>query len=96
MVRDRAGHVQISMRDMVDTGITIAIRSPSSTETLPVVTIARDDRVLCAVPTTAGTTLYAVCGATRLTIGLYGAGSSAALPGGGQVTGQLVTSGPLN
>ena len=94
LVRDRAGHVQISMRDMVDTGLTIAIRSPKSNETLPVLTIARDDRVLCAVPTTAGTTLYAVCGATRLTIGLYG--PSSVLQGGGQITGRLVTSGPLN
>jgi sulfoxide reductase heme-binding subunit YedZ len=96
MVRDRTGNVQISMRDMVDTGLTIAIRSPRSNETLPVVTIARDDRVVCAVPTTAGTTLYAVCGATRLTIGLYDSSLSSALPGGGQVTGRLLTSGPLN
>jgi hypothetical protein len=94
MVRDRAGNVQISMRDMVDTGLTIAIRSPSSTETLPVVTMARDDRVLCAVPATAGTTLYAVCGTTRLTISLYG--PSSVLKAGGQVTGRLETSGPLN
>jgi sulfoxide reductase heme-binding subunit YedZ len=94
MVRDRAGNVQISMRDMVDTGLTIAIRSPSSAETLPVVTMARDDRVLCTVPATAGTTIYAVCRTIRLTISLYG--PSSVLKAGGQITGRLETSGPLN
>ena len=94
LVKDSAGNVQISMRDMVDTGLTIAIRSPNSNETLPVVTIARDNRVLCSVPATTGTTLYAVCGTTRLTIAFYG--PSTVLAKGGQITGQLVTSGPLN
>jgi hypothetical protein len=94
LVRDGAGNVQISMRDMVDTGLTIAIRSPNSSETLPVVTVARDNRVLCTVPASAGNTLYAVCGTTRLTISLSGPGS--VLKAGGQITGQLVTTGPLN
>lgn len=94
LVRDTAGNIQISMRDMVDTTLTIAIRSPSANETLPVVTIARDNRVLCTVPASAGATLYAVCGTTRLTIAFYGAGT--AVTSGGQITGQLVTSGPLN
>ena len=94
LVKDSAGNVQISLRDMVDTALTIAIRSPNSSETLPVVTISRGSRVLCTVPATAGSTLYAVCGTTRLTIAFYG--SSAILQGGGQITGQLVTSGPLN
>lgn len=94
LLRDRAGHVQISLRDMIDTGLTIAIRSPSLNETLPVVTIARDDRIICAVPTTAGTTLYAVCGVTRLTIAFFGAFSNA--EGERQITGRLVTSGPLD
>jgi hypothetical protein len=86
--------VQISLRDTVDTGLTLAIRSPNANETLPVVTIARDGRVLCAVPATAGSTLYAVCGKTRLTITFFGAPS--VLESGGQITGQLETSGPLN
>jgi hypothetical protein len=94
VARDSSGNVQISMRDMVDTGLTIAVRSPNSGETLPVVTIARDGRVLCAVPATVGTSLYVVCGTARLTIALNGPGS--VLNGGGQITGQLVTSGPLN
>jgi sulfoxide reductase heme-binding subunit YedZ len=94
VVRDRSGKFQISMRDMVDTGLTIAIRSPNSNETLPVVTIARDGRVLCTVPATAGSTLYAVCGTTRITIEFYGPAS--VLTNGGQIKGQLVTSGPLN
>jgi sulfoxide reductase heme-binding subunit YedZ len=94
LVRDGAGNVQISMRDMVDTGLTIAIRSPNGSETLPVVTVARDNRVLCTAPANAGTTLYAVCGATRLTISF--SGSASVLKAGGQITGQLVTSGPLN
>lgn len=94
MVRDSAGNTQISMRDTVDTALTIAIRSPNSNETLPVVSIARDTRVLCTVPATAGTTLYAVCGPTRLTISFYG--SPSVMKAGGQITGWLVTSGPLN
>jgi sulfoxide reductase heme-binding subunit YedZ len=94
VVRNKSGYVQISMRDTVDTGLTIAIRSPSSNETLPVVSISRDGRVLCTVPSTPGSTLYAVCGTTRLTIAIYGPGS--VLTDGGDVTGQLVTSGPLS
>jgi hypothetical protein len=94
LVRDRAGKFQISMRDMVDTALTLAIRSPNPNETLPVVAISRDGRVLCTVPATPGTTLYAVCVATRLTIAFYGPDS--VLKKGGQITGQLVTSGPLN
>ncbi len=94
MVRDAAGNTQISMRDTVDTALTIAIRSPSSNETLPVVTIARSSRVLCTVPATAGTSLYAVCGTTRLTIAFYGPPS--VMKSGGEITGRLITSGPLN
>jgi DMSO/TMAO reductase YedYZ heme-binding membrane subunit len=94
MVRDAAGNTQISMRDTVDTALTIAIRSPNSTETLPTMAINRDKRVLCTVPATVSATLYAVCGTTRLTIAFYG--SSSALDSGGQITGRLVTSGPLN
>jgi sulfoxide reductase heme-binding subunit YedZ len=94
LVKDASGNVQISLRDMVDTGLTIAIRSANTSETLPVVTIARDGRVLCTAPASTGTTLYALCGKTRLTIEFYG--SSTVLASGGQVTGQLVTSGPLN
>jgi hypothetical protein len=94
VVRDQSGSVQISLRDTVDTALTIAIRSPNADETLPVVTISRDDRVLCAVPASAGTTLYAVCGNVRLTITLYG--PQTVLDIGGQITGRLETSGPLN
>jgi methionine sulfoxide reductase heme-binding subunit len=94
MLRDAAGNTQISMRDTVDTALTIAIRSPNSSETLPMVAIARDRRVLCSVPATAASTLYAVCGATRLTIAFYG--TAAVLKDGGPITGRLVTSGPLN
>jgi sulfoxide reductase heme-binding subunit YedZ len=95
LVRDSAGNVQISMRDMVDTALTIAIRSPNtSSETLPVVTVARDNRVLCTVPASAGATLYAVCGPTRMTISF--SGTALVLKAGGEISGQLVTSGPLN
>jgi hypothetical protein len=86
--------VQISMRDAVDTALTIAIRSPNTTETLPVVAIARDNRVLCTMPASVGPALYAVCGTTRLTIAFYG--PSSVLTYGGQITGRLDTSGPLN
>jgi sulfoxide reductase heme-binding subunit YedZ len=94
MVRDSTGNTQISMRDTVDTGLTISVRSPGTNETLPVVTIARDGRVLCTVPATAGATLYAVCGNARLTINFYG--PATVLKAGGQITGRLTTTGPLN
>jgi hypothetical protein len=82
------------MRDSVDTALTIAVRSPNANETLPVVTVSRDTRVLCSAPATAGTTLYAVCGKTRIVITLYGPDS--VMQTGGQITGRLDTSGPLN
>jgi len=94
LVRDASGALQISMRDTVDPALTIAIRSPNSNETLPVVTIARDSRVICTVPATAGATLYALCGTTRVLITFYG--SQLVLTSGGQITGRLDTSGPLN
>lgn len=94
LVRDQTGAVQIAMRDTVDPELTIAIRSPNASETLPVVTITRGTKVICTVPATAGTTLYAVCGSVRLTISLYGPPS--ALESGGDITGRLETTGPLN
>lgn len=94
VVVGKGGYLQISMRDTVDTALTVAIRSPNSNETLPVVTISRDTTVLCTVPASVTDTLYAVCGTTRLTITFYG--SSAVLKSGGNITGQITTSGPLN
>ena len=94
VVRDTTGYTQISMRDTVDTQLTIAIRSPNANETLPVVTISRGTRVLCSVPATPGSSLYAVCGAVRLIIAFYGPPSI--LTDGGDITGRLTTSGPLN
>jgi hypothetical protein len=93
MVRDPGGNTQIALRDMVDTGLTIAVRSPTGAETLPVITIARNGRTVCIVPAHAGTTLYAVCGCTRLSITLDGSSTPAAA--GGSLTGRLVTSGSL-
>jgi sulfoxide reductase heme-binding subunit YedZ len=94
LVRDAAGYTQISMRDTVDTALTVAIRSPNSNETLPVVTVSRDGRSLCAVPAAVTATLYAVCGTTRLMISLDAPRTVA--ESGDQITGLLVTSGPLN
>jgi sulfoxide reductase heme-binding subunit YedZ len=94
LVRSPSGFMQMSLRDMVDTGLTITVRSPQPNETLPVITLSRDTKVLCTVPASAGATLYAVCGTTRLTIAIYG--STDVLKSGGDITGQLVTSGPLN
>lgn len=93
-MRDASGYTQISMRDIVDTALTIAIHSPNSNQTLPVVTIDRGARVLCTVPATATSTLYAVCGKTRLVITFYL--SSAATTERGPITGLMTTSGPLN
>lgn len=95
LVRDSSGNVQIALRDSVDTGLTITIRSPNpATETLPVMTIARGARVLCVVPTGVTTTLYAVCNGTRLTVTLFG--DDALLQKGGDITGRLDASSPLN
>jgi methionine sulfoxide reductase heme-binding subunit len=94
VVRDPSGYVQISMRDQVDPALTIGVRSPDSGETLPVVTVARDGRVLCTTPATVTTSLYAVCNATRLTISF--AGDGAALKAGGPIGGLLTTSGRLD
>jgi hypothetical protein len=95
LARDTSGNVQIALRDAVDTGLTITIRSPNpATETLPVMTIARGSRALCTVPVGVTTTLYAVCRGTRLTITLYG--GDAVLQKGGTISGRLDASGPLN
>ncbi len=87
IVRDSAGHTQIAFRDVVDPGLTLAIRAPQAGETLPVVTVARDGRTICSAPGRAESSIYAVCANTRLTIDVYGGPSS--------VTGRLSTSGPL-
>ena len=88
------GYVQISMRDTVDPDLVISIRGPLPNETLPVVTITRVDKVLCTVPASVNTTLYAVCGKVRLTISFFG--PPGVLKNGGNITGQLTTTGPLN
>src|SRR5579864_5655067 len=93
MVVDSAGNVQISMRDSADPALTIAIRSPLSNETLPVVTIARDSKTICTGPAAPGDYLYMVCGKVRLTITFYGT-DTAILKTGGNITGRLDTSGP--
>ncbi|HYM66611.1 MAG TPA: hypothetical protein VEW68_04920, partial [Patescibacteria group bacterium] len=96
MVLDAAGNSQISFRDAIDTALTISIRSPNrATETLPVVTIARGQRQLCAVPAAVTSNLYLVCGDTRITITLF-ATTLKLVTGTSDVTGQLDTSGPLN
>jgi hypothetical protein len=82
------------MRDTVDTALTVSVRSANSSETLPVVTIARTARVLCTVPAKAGSTLYAICGPSRVTVSF--SGPNAVAKGGGQIKGRLITSGPLN
>lgn len=92
LARTAGGYTQIALRDTVDTGLTLAIRSPSSTESLPVLTVARGRRTLCSVPASVTATLYAVCGRTRLTVRLYGLTPAA---GNTPITGRLDTSGPL-
>jgi methionine sulfoxide reductase heme-binding subunit len=95
IARSPAGQVQISFRDTVDPALTISIRSANATtESLPVVTVARGTKNLCTVPASVSATLYAVCGTTRLTITLYTGTASPARAG--DITGQLATSGPLN
>lgn len=94
MMRDPSGNTQISFRDTADPELTIFIRSPTSSESLPVMTLQRGKRALCSVPVSVGLTLYAVCGNTRLTITLFGPLPTQA--GSTSISGQLATSGPLN
>lgn len=91
MVRS-GGSTQIALRDTVDGALTVAVRSPADTESLPVVTIARHGRTLCTAPAGVTSTLYAVCGRTRLVIVLYGVPATA---GTASVTGRIETSGSL-
>ena len=94
MVRDPSGSVQISMRDTVDTQLTVAIRSAGAGETLPVVTIARGSKTLCSVPASVASSLYAVCGKVRLEITVDAPGPLAV--GQTNVAGRLDASGPLS
>lgn len=91
--RGADGSTQIALRDTVDTSLTISIRSALSTESLPVVTVYRHSRELCTAPVRVTSTLYAVCGSSRLSITLYG---EQAATGSGSVTGRLDASRPLN
>jgi methionine sulfoxide reductase heme-binding subunit len=93
LVRVADGSTQLALRDQVDTALTVVVRSPNSSESLPVVTVARDNRVVCTVPARATSTLYAVCGGTRLVIVLYGLPAAV---GTESVTGRLDASGPLS
>jgi methionine sulfoxide reductase heme-binding subunit len=92
MLRGADGTTQVALRDKVDTALTVVVRSPTTTESLPVVTIARNSRVVCTVPARVSSTLYAVCGGTRLVIALYGV---TAATGSQSVTGRLDASGGL-
>lgn len=83
-----SGGVDIALRDTVDTALTVVITPPGPTETLPLLTVARNGVTVCAdVPARVGVSVYAVCNRTRLVITLFGSGPS--------TTGRLVTSGPL-
>jgi methionine sulfoxide reductase heme-binding subunit len=84
---DAAGRTQIALRDVVDPGLTMAIRPPTSAETLPVLTVFRDGHTVCTAPASATASLYAVCGGTRLTISLY--------EDAVHLTGTLAASGPI-
>lgn len=94
LTRDAAGNVSISFRDQADPDLTLSLRSPGTTETLPVLTVSRGTKVLCTVPGNPGVTLYAVCGKVRLQITFFG--STDLVTSGGSITGRLDTSGPLN
>ena len=93
LAHNPAGTTELSLRDTVDPTLTISVRSPGATETLPVMSVARSGRQLCSVPAEPATTLYAVCGSTRIVVALYGTASVE--KSGGPITGRLDTSGPL-
>lgn len=80
--------IDIGLRDVVDSALTLVIVPAGPTETLPQLTVARDGQTVCAnVPVRAGVSVYAVCNGTRVVITLFGRGPS--------ITGRLLTSGPL-
>jgi sulfoxide reductase heme-binding subunit YedZ len=86
MVQTSAG-AEIALRDIVDPSLTLNVMPPDSRQTQPVVTVERAGRVVCVSPARVGTTIYAVCGKTRLVIELFG---TTARPAG-----ELITTGPL-
>lgn len=93
LVKSSTGYTQIAFRDTYDTRLTVTIRSAASTETLPVLQVARGSRVLCSVPAAPGAGLYAVCGRARLAITIFG---PADLPvGTSAVSGRIDVAGAL-
>lgn len=86
MVQTPAG-AEIAFRDVVDSALTLTIMPPDATASLPVVTVARGGVPLCSAPARVVTTIYAVCGKTRIVIALFGSQA--------HLTGRLTTSGSL-
>ncbi len=82
-----AAGAEIAFRDVVDPTLTLTVVPPGPTETLPVLTIARNGTRVCTAPVRAVTTMYAQCGGTRLVIQLFGSAT--------HLTGRLITSGAL-
>lgn len=87
LVRTASGQVEVSLRDAVDPGLTIAVMPPGPAQTLPEITVDRGTTTLCHVPARAARTLYALCGSVRVVIALTGAPPS--------VGGTLTASAPL-
>jgi sulfoxide reductase heme-binding subunit YedZ len=86
MVKTSSG-TEIGLRDVVDPTLTLSVMPPDSTQTQPVVTVERTGHVVCVSPARVGTTIYAVCGTTRLVIELFGTTT--------RPSGELITTGPL-
>jgi sulfoxide reductase heme-binding subunit YedZ len=86
MVQTPAG-AEIAFRDLADPQLTLTIMPPGATQTLPVMTVTRAGVSLCSVPARAITTIYAVCGTTRIVVALFGSPA--------HLAGRLTASGPL-
>jgi hypothetical protein len=86
MVQTPAG-AEIAFRDSVDPALTVTIMPPDARGLLPMVTVERSGVQVCSVPARVTQTIYAVCGTTRMVIGLYGSAA--------HLTGLLTTSGVI-
>jgi hypothetical protein len=86
MVQTPAG-AEIAFRDLADPQLTLTIMPPGATQSLPVMTVTRAGVSLCSIPARAITTIYAVCGTTRIVVALFGSPA--------HLAGRLTASGPL-
>jgi hypothetical protein len=85
-LRSAAG-TTFSLRDTVDTTLTVELLPPGPAQMSPTLVVQRNGATLCNAPARMTDVAYAVCGQTRVVVQLFGSLS--------YVTGTITTSGPL-